>query len=55
MSGAAADSRKQADLADTLNSIMVAQLTLIGSHLDLQGMTLAHHPNYRTALKPPTH
>jgi hypothetical protein len=41
-SGTAANSRKQADLADTINSIM-AQLASIGSHLDLQGATLAHH------------
>jgi hypothetical protein len=39
---AAANSQKQADLADTINSIM-AQLTSIGSHLNLQGATLAHH------------
>jgi hypothetical protein len=41
-SDATADSGKQADLADTLNSIM-AQLTSIGSRLNLQGITLAHH------------
>jgi hypothetical protein len=40
--GAPTDSGKQADLANTLNSIM-AQLTSIGSRLDLQGATLAHH------------
>jgi hypothetical protein len=40
--GASTDFGKQVDLVDTLNSIM-AQLTLIGSHLDLQGATLACH------------
>jgi hypothetical protein len=39
---ASTDSRKQADLANTLNSIM-AQLTLIGNRLNLQGATLTHH------------
>jgi hypothetical protein len=41
-SGTTTDSGKQVDHADTLNSIM-AQLTSIGSHLNLQGAMVAHH------------
>jgi hypothetical protein len=36
----ASDPNRQADLADTLSTIM-AQLTMINNRLDLQGATLA--------------
>jgi hypothetical protein len=38
----ASDPDRQADLTDTLNTIM-AQLTTISNRLDLQGTTLARH------------
>jgi hypothetical protein len=42
MPGTITDPRTQPDLAKTLNTIM-AQLTTLGNHMDLQGKTLARH------------